>query len=295
MTLDSIPMLVALSVRSWQGSHVRKGARMVRRPWLLMLSLLFSLAGLSAAEADASASDPPGYAEAVARALDEFAAGNVPEAREEFRRAHRLFPNARTLRGLGIVEFELRNYGEAVRLLEEALASEVKPLESGLRAGVQEALVRARRYLGEVDVQVEPSSAALLVDGRRVELEPDGTLLLGVGEHAVEVQATGWAPERRTLRVQGGKRNVLHVTLHPLPTEEKVGVTASDGRGPASPERSDRVPVVKKWWVWTTVGLFAAAGVVTTVALTRRDQEPEIRAVQGTNTTGLSLHTLAGF
>lgn len=64
--------------------------------------------------------------------------------------------------------------------------------------------------------------------------------------------------------------------------------------GPVSPERAER-PTYKKWWFWTSIGLAVSAGIITTVLLVRPDGESEVRAVQGTNTTGVSLQTLAAF
>ncbi|MEY4512912.1 MAG: hypothetical protein RLZZ450_5034 [Pseudomonadota bacterium] len=51
----------------------------------------------------------PGYRETIAEALIEYEAHNYLEARTLFERAHKLYPNARTLRGLAVVAFELRN------------------------------------------------------------------------------------------------------------------------------------------------------------------------------------------
>jgi hypothetical protein len=69
----------------------------------------------------------------------------MARAREELRRAHAIFPNARTLRGLGMVEFELRSYVQSVQLLEQALAASVKPLDGKLRTDTEALLARAQR------------------------------------------------------------------------------------------------------------------------------------------------------
>ena len=159
---------------------------MFSRPVVILVLLSLSMPLSIVAHAESGGKGPPGYSEAISQALRELEATNYPEAREEFQRAHALFPNARTLRGLGLVEFELRNYGESVRRLEEALASTVKPLDDKLRAETDALLARARRYLGEVHVDVEPSVATVIVDGTRVELGPENSMLLEVGEHTVE-------------------------------------------------------------------------------------------------------------
>src|SRR5262245_48073860 len=96
----------------------------------IVLSTALGLATLASAQ-DA---EPPGYRAAVDEAVTEHQAWHFTEARGLFVRAHALFPNARTLKGLGMVEFELRNYHESAEYLRASLASAVKPLTSELRA-----------------------------------------------------------------------------------------------------------------------------------------------------------------
>src|SRR4051794_4488041 len=71
--------------------------------------------------------EPAQYGATIDQALKEHERGNFVEARELLRVAHKAFPNARTLRGLGKVEFELRNYGDSVAYLRQALESQVRP------------------------------------------------------------------------------------------------------------------------------------------------------------------------
>lgn len=86
---------------------------------VLVLGAILALLPLSAmAQKTSPTSQAEPYEDAVRLALGEFDAGNFAEAREHFRKAHSLDPNARTLRALGLVEFELRNYGEAANFLE---------------------------------------------------------------------------------------------------------------------------------------------------------------------------------
>jgi hypothetical protein len=157
--------------------------------------------------------EPAGYPEARALALSEYQAGNFEEARAEFRRAYRLFPNARMLRGIGMSEFELRNYGESIESLEDALRSDVRPLDASLRAETEALLTRAHNYIARVTLELQPGSAAVTVDRVPVTLGPGNMLLLRVGDHVLEFNAEGRASERRELRVDGGEQQTLRVTL----------------------------------------------------------------------------------
>jgi tetratricopeptide (TPR) repeat protein len=142
-------------------------------PHMLRLCLLLLPLGLGAfwpsgsviaesgSRAPASTAEPVGYKAAIDSAIEEFASNNLAEAREHFGRAHALFPNARTLRGLGMVEFELRNYPEAIGWLRKALAFDVKRLEGKLRGETEDLLERANGYVGEVRLRVSPSDASV--------------------------------------------------------------------------------------------------------------------------------------
>jgi tetratricopeptide (TPR) repeat protein len=253
---------------------------------LSALALMALFLCLDAARAQAQ-QPPAGYAEAVTQALTELEANNYPEAREEFRRAHAIFPNARTLRGLGMVEFELRNYVQSVQLLEEALAARVKPLEGTLRTDTQALLARAQRYVGELLVELEPAEATLTIDGEPAAPNADGIMRLEVGEHALHAQAPGRASEKQMVEVVGGERVELRIRLSP------IALTKSAAPGPHDQERPpERRPVYKRWWLWTTIAVVVAGGAATAaVLLIGRDDEKSV-PVDGTNTVGASLHTL---
>src|SRR5688572_29305605 len=93
-----------------------------------MRCIVFSLTLLAAAPAAAQDAPPAGYRAVIDEAIAESGASRWEEARALFRRAHGMYPNARTLRGIGMSSFELRDYVGAYRALGEALASTVQPL-----------------------------------------------------------------------------------------------------------------------------------------------------------------------
>lgn len=211
--------------------------------------------------------EPAGYGEAIDAAVREHELGHFVEARELLLRAHKLYPNARTLRGLGKVEYELRNYGHAVEYLQRALASPERPLDARLRADVEEVLARARAYVGEVHVNVDPGTASVIVDGITVASGPEASLRLLVGDHVIEFRADGRLPERRAVRVNGGEEMQIQVVLSP-PQDLSVRGTPERTlvlRTPEQAPREDR-PVYKNPWLWTGVGI-VVAGAVTAIAI----------------------------
>ncbi len=176
--------------------------------------------------------EPTGYRELIAEALAEYQARHFEEARALFKRAHVLLPNARTMRGQGMAEFELRNYGSAVQSFEAALTSQVRPLDPVLREETEQLLERARRFVARVRLELKPGSASVVVDGVLMHVEPGAVLLLSIGNHSVEIRADAYRPTQRTLSVQGGEEQVLEVVL--VPAE---GAAPGAGSRPSSPRR----------------------------------------------------------
>jgi hypothetical protein len=209
-----------------------------------------------------TAIEPPhAYDLAIDRAVDEHERGHFEEAREHFREAHELYPNARTLRGLGKVEFELRNYGESAKFLQAALSEQTRPLGAELRAEVETLLERARAYVGEVHVAVQPGTATVSVDGVTGASGPEAALNPLVGDHVLEFRASGRLPERRQISVRGRDQINVQVVLTPPDN----GAPASAAWLPVE-RRPEQTPTYKKWWVWTAVGV-AVAGAATAVAV----------------------------
>jgi hypothetical protein len=212
----------------------------------------------------------PEYDAEVGAALEDHEAGRFEAARVHFRRAHDVFPNARTLRGLGKVEFELHNYVEAVKLLEAALRCEVRPLPAELRDEVSALVERARANVAELQVEVRPEGAQIVLDGVRLADGAHARLLLPAGPHLLELSARGRVTERRQLDV--GAREKLQLAIELRALEAPAPVQA------ASPyARADEPQAAwRKWWVWT-VGGIALAGVATTAVLlaTRERDEDE--------------------
>lgn len=201
---------------------------------------------------DARAQDA--YRTAIDQALGEYELGNFAEARAQFLRAHELSPSARSLRGLGMAEFELRNYGAAIEHLEAALSCAERPLEESLREQTTDLLARAHGYVAQLTLRVSPEHARLSVDGVQ---EAARRLVLEVGDHALELRAPGYLTHKRLLKVTGGEQLALEVRLE-------------DGH---APRRWLRSP-----WLWSASAL-VLGGIAAAILLTRdpgsRSEAPE--------------------
>jgi hypothetical protein len=161
----------------------------------------------------ATAPDADDYTSLISRGLAEYNLGHWSEARAFFGRAHTLRPNARTLRGLGLASYELRDYVAAIRYLEGALENADRPLTSEMRAAAQRQINEAESFVGHYKIRLEPSSASLSVDGTTATYERDGSLLLNPGEHTLRADANDHEAVTRVLTVTGGERAELRLEL----------------------------------------------------------------------------------
>ena len=195
-------------------------------------------------DAEAEAEDDSQYQGLLEEAVSEYNAGRYAEARALFLRAHELEPSARTLRGVGMAAFEMREYVEALRSLEAALAFEERPLTEDQRAHVEGLIRRTVAFVGRYRVELSPESAELFVDDAPVDLEEDRVVLLNLGRHTFEARCPGCSTVRRQVRVHGGENETLTFDLQleeeevPAETTGATQMTASIGTD--QPNRRDR-------------------------------------------------------
>lgn len=216
----------------------------------------------------------------VRQAVDQYERGHYEESKVFFSEAHRVFPNARTLRGLGMVAYTMRDYVQAIPYLESAIASKVKPLDPPLVVEARATVARARSFIGVVRVALVPADAKLMVNASPATRAPDGTLMLNPGKHEIEASAPGYQSSTRLVRVEPGA--VLQVDLalphenddlvavpRTEPAPEVVASTAPhmDARLDAEPAQNS-VDSVAPWIVVGVSGAVAiAGGVILGVAL----------------------------
>jgi hypothetical protein len=219
------------------------------------------------------------YDELVREALLEVDAEHWLEAHTLFARAHEIAPNARTLRGLGVTAFELRHYADAVRDLSAALVEARNPLPDDLRAEVQGALDRARRFVGTLHLEVEPREATVHIDGNDVR---EREVVLDAGEYVVSVAADSYRRESLTVRISGGDARTISVQLIRVDVSPRRARPDGDvnAAGAAEADR-ETGSLLESWWFWTLAGVVVAGTAVAVVAATQPDDAPGERGIGG--------------
>lgn len=226
---------------------------------VVLLSQLYSAPVLADTE-------PAGYRVAIDDAIAEFSARRFEEARSLFARAHGLYPNARTLRGLGLAEFELREYVACVEHLEAALQSSAKPLTGELRDETQALRDRAAGFVARLTVKSRPEASRLVVDGVQAPRAHE-PLLLSFGMHTLELFSAGYEPERRSLLLAAGEERTLDIEFQ-RPRER---AQPSEARWYQSP------------WLWVAVGAVVLGGAAAGIAVAASPGSSASSQVMGTS------------
>lgn len=236
----------------------------------VILTVLAATQALPLARAEPQA-DPPGYAPLIDEALSEMRGGHFVEARALFERAHVLYPNARTLRGLGMMAYELRSYAESVAYFEQALQATEKPLDPALRSNVETQLKKALRFVALLRLALAPPETRVSVDGQpAVQVRP-GELPLDAADHLLTFEAPGYRGESRRIEVRGGETLLWSIGLQlsdaagnpdsastAVGTETVAAHVAADNHS-AAPARSERTRLYRNPWIWIGTAVVASA------------------------------------
>jgi hypothetical protein len=240
---------------------------------IVALALSCSLAAWLGAQGAAaqSAEQRAEYERVIRHGLEEYRLGNFAEMYAAMRRAHELDPNARTLRGMGVAAFELKDYVAALVHLRAALVDTRKPLTRELQSEVESMLDRARLYVDTVNVRVEPEEAVLTVDGGAPVRDEDGKVLLALGRHEFVASLAGHESTTHAVQAVGGKAHEIALTLSvagaPPASEREAGAAASTGLGTDRVTAADDPGATQRTWAYVTLGIGGAFAIATGVAL----------------------------
>jgi hypothetical protein len=164
--------------------------------------------------ADSANQDSGDYNRMIEQAVQRFKARDFTGARELFAAAHASHPSARTLRGLGLTDFESGRYALAIGELEAALNDQRKPLDDQQRSEVQAVIAHAQSFVGTLDIELDPSNATLSVDDGEVAAGP---LRLDAGSHLLRARAPGYLDAEWRLDLQPGETTRTTLALEPAP------------------------------------------------------------------------------
>jgi hypothetical protein len=209
--------------------------------------------------------------------------GQTARALGLFRRAYDIAPTPRAAAQLGLCEFALKSYLEAMSHLSEALATHDRWIEEN-RQQLETIASQLRTHLAQIQLSGTPDGAAIAIDGKLVGTLPAATAWALPGHVSIVVRAPGYSGETLAFDVAGGERRELHLDLKPDPSSTAAPNASEPARQPpsnASPaafrivepkdtstaltissQGADRPPatsehprpIFRRWWFWTLVG-----------------------------------------
>jgi hypothetical protein len=187
----------------------------------------------------------------------------------EFERVYELVPDYRVLYNIGQVNLQLGRYARALLMLRQYLTRGGAELPAERRSAVQADLDMLSLKTATLEVVVRPDGADVALDGSPVGRSPlQESLVVDVGEHTLQVSATGYAPQSRKLMLAGGDRRPVSVELEratePAPAAENGAPVRATSRPPVDLRPAPRATEKPRWlWVgWAGTGVLAAGSAV---------------------------------
>ena len=230
-----------------------------------------------------SGADKAHYNRLIDRALSAYQKRDFRVARQLFAEAHLMWPNARTLRGLGMADFELGEYVTAKQHLQESLQNPVKPLTNRLRKKTNDLLRRAEDSIGTLVLKTEPLELKLTVGSTPFDYVSGMPIELTAGSHALHLSAPGYRERHTDVDIQGGLTTELKFYLAELPKTERANLTVPQNNDVGVPvgtlapeppavtgyegEYDDDGSVLESPWLWITVGVLVVGTTVGVIAL----------------------------
>jgi tetratricopeptide (TPR) repeat protein len=181
--------------------------------------------------------------------------GNYPAAAREFEEAYRLSARPEMLYNMGKSYDGVGDLRGALVAYRRFLAAVKTSADHDF---VERRTVELDRLVARLTIHSSVDGATVTLDGTKIgptPLSPD-TLELNPGTHKIEIAAEGYATYRQAVKLERSQRGEMNAALVSLVRVIRV------------PEKF--VPVYKRWYLWTAVGIVVAAGVVTGAVLGAR-------------------------
>jgi tetratricopeptide (TPR) repeat protein len=181
-----------------------------------------------------------------------FDRANFQDAAKEFEEAYRLSERPEMLYNMGKSydgAGDLRGALVAYRRFLEAVKS------SPDRVFVETRAAELDRLVARLSIGASVEGATVTLDGAKVGLTPlqPSTLELNPGTHKLEIAAEGYATFRSSVTLARSQSETVNAQLVSLVKVIRVEAKA--------------VPVYKRWYLWTAVGVVVVGAVVTGTVL----------------------------
>lgn len=185
--------------------------------WLGILWILWAVSPVSAQDVRVLARQH--FEEGVRR----FDARDYESALIEFHEAYRLKPHPSVRVNIANCYERLGKPVEAVTHYEAYLEEAGSTLAVAERRQIKRTITRLQHSIGTLTLELSPPGANVRIDGQPFIQNDRGSISLSQGGHILEVDAVGYASERRQIAIHGKERTVETIALAPAvskPTAE---------------------------------------------------------------------------
>jgi tetratricopeptide (TPR) repeat protein len=232
------------------------------------LLLCLALAVPRGAQAESTSAHEQQAAAHFERGVELYREGSLDAALVEFERAYELIPNYRLLYNLGQIQAERHEYATAVRLFEQYLTAGGSELSEERRGEVQREMDKLRGRVSYLFVESNVDGARLFVDDAPVGTLPLASPVpINAGVSNVRLEKPGYLPTHYRLKVAGGERPRLSLTL--------VEVTRGSTREATSATQSS--PNYLPFWI-SSAATVALGGATLGLGLTARAADQDLDA-----------------
>ncbi len=189
--------------------------------------------------------------------------GDYQSALIEFKRSYELVPNYHVLFNIGQVYFQLADYANALRTLEQYLEEGGKRIPVSRKSDVDRDVEKLRARVATVTVKINVPGAEVRVDDQLVDVPANNRVLVSAGKRKFEVSKPGYKLLSKTEEIAGEETRELSFELVPDTNPEKGGPVIVTG--PAVEAGPPVVPII----LWSLTGALAVGtGVTGALALT---------------------------
>jgi tetratricopeptide (TPR) repeat protein len=182
--------------------------------------------------------------------------GDFPDAAKEFEEAYRLsarpellYNMGKSYDGAGDMRGALVAYR---RFLDSVQTSPDRPF-------VEKRTAELNGLIARLTLTSSIEGANVMLDGERLGVTPlpPAPIELNPGEHSIEISAEGYSTFRKRVTLARSQQQTLDAPLISLVRVIHV--------------REQQLPVYKRWYLWTPIGLAIVAGVVAGAVIGARD------------------------
>ncbi len=138
-------------------------------------------------------------------------------AAAEFETSLKAYPTKNGFFNLANCLKAMHRYGEALDVVARFEAKFSGKLDLEWREEIRGFKRALNAVVGKVSVKTNHKGAAVNVDGRKIGLSPlNKPIVLGPGEHEIEVSLDGYATENKKVKIQSGSKINVQITLKPV-------------------------------------------------------------------------------